>query len=135
MNFSFNNTTTEIRAMMLKFVLGGLFNAVIGFFCFSFCVYVLSLGVWFSNLIATSVAILLGYVVSKFFVFKLVSVHAFWQYAALILGQYIVFTHIIQSLIYFGMEPYLSYLMVSMVAAILSYCVQKHLIFKADDNH
>lgn len=128
MFYSYNNIA-DSRRIIIKFLFAGLINTIIGFFCFCICIYALSFGVWLSNSIATTATILVGYFISRFFVFQTSGIHTFWRYALLILIQYIAYTSFITGLTLIGVQPYLSYLMVATLAAIQSYITQAKFIF------
>ncbi|MDB0016199.1 hypothetical protein N9E28_01470 [Alphaproteobacteria bacterium] len=113
-----------------KFTVAGLANLFFGYTVFSSFLFILTDDIWLANFFALFATTLFGYHLSMFFVFKTNKKGTFLFYLALIAFQYIAFTPAIIFLAENWFTPKVSYLVVCVPAAILSFLIQKFLIFR-----
>ena len=115
-----------------KFIFAGVCNLFFGYLVFSSHLYFFSDGIWVANFFAVVAVSISGYCLSQFAVFQSKRKGNFFLYVALIIAQYFVFTPFIAFLDSFWFSPQVSYLIACVPAVVVSFSVQKFIIFKSD---
>lgn len=120
----------KINHQVIRFIFSGIVNTLVGFTFFCIGFLGLSIGLFYSNLMALLASLSTGYFLSKLFVYRSNRGHSFIPYAAMHFGFYFIFTWLLYGAQNIGIDVTFAWLGLAFTISIFSFILQKFLIFR-----
>jgi putative flippase GtrA len=124
------------RTRLFRYIVSGGVSFAVENLTFLLLYYPLSLEVKVSNVVSICIALIVNFVISKYFVFqnssdRHSSIVQFLQYAALVVVNMTISTIAVSQLVYAGLPGFIAKPLITIIIAGWTYIVYRKLIFSA----